>query len=179
MKQIITLETLYEKIDLGENVDIEFKSARGGLPKSLWETLSAFANTVGGYIILGVNELRDGSFEIGSLGNPKGALKTFWDTHNNPQKLSTPICYEDDISLISIDNAAVMMIHVPETTRTQRPVYLNGNPYAGTYKRNFEGDYRCSKTEVKQMLRDASNDAQDFDIVEGFGLDDIDREIKI
>lgn len=176
MKQGFTLEELYQKVGIGEEVDIEFKSAKGGLPKSLWETLSAFANTVGGYIILGVDELDDGSFAIGSLGNPKGALKTFWDTHNNPQKLSTPVCHEEDVALIKIDENSVMLIHIPETHRQQRPVYLNGNPYIGTYKRNFEGDYRCSKSEVKQMLRDASNDAQDADIVEGFDMGDIDME---
>jgi len=176
MKHTVTIEELYEKIDIGENVDIEFKSAKGGLPKSLWETLSAFANTAGGYIILGVDELDDGSFEVGSLGNPKGALKMFWDTHNNPQKLNTPVCHEEEVLLIDVDGATMMIIYVPETTRMQRPVYLNGNPYAGTYKRNYEGDYRCTKTEVKQMLRDASNDAQDFDIIEDFGLDDIDKE---
>ena len=176
MRQNLTLEALYEKIDIGEEVDIEFKSAKGGLPKSLWETLSAFSNTVGGYIILGVDELDDGTFALGSLGNPKGALKTFWDTHNNPQKLSTPICREDDVTLIKIDTDTVMVIHIPETIRMQRPVYLNGNPYTGTYKRNFEGDYHCSKSEVKQMLRDASSDAQDFDIVENFGIEDIDKE---
>jgi len=173
---MITLDMLYEKIDIGEEVDIEFKSAKGGLPKSLWETLSAFANTVGGYIILGIEEVKGGTFELGSLGNPKGVLKVFWDTHNNPQKLSTPVCKEEDVVLISVENSTVMLIRVPETTRMQRPVYLNGNPFGGTYKRNYEGDYKCAKFEIKQMLRDASNDAQDADIVEGFSMGDIDIE---
>ena len=41
---------------LGENVNTEFKIATNLLPKNLFETVCAFLNTTGGYIILGVND---------------------------------------------------------------------------------------------------------------------------
>ena len=172
----MTTKKLHKIINLGEDIDVEFKSAKGGLPKSLWESLSGFANTSGGYIILGVDEVGNEEFSIGGIKNPKGMLKTFWDSHNNSQKLSRPICSETDVEILEVDGQSVLIIYVPETNRHQRPVFINGNPYMGTYKRNFEGDYRCSESEVRQMLRDASDDAQDFDIIENFGLEDTDEE---
>lgn len=168
-------ETLIQKINLGEGEDIEFKAAGGGFPKDVWESLSAFANTDGGYIVLGVSQNKDG-FEVTGIRNPNVILKTFWDSHNNEQKLSTPICSNSHVETQEIDGHKIILIKVPRAARTQRPVYINGNPLTGTYKRNYEGDYRCTKEEVQQMLRDASSDSQDLQILDKFDLNDLDSE---
>lgn len=66
----------------------EVKKANGGLPNSLWDTYSSFANCYGGVIILGVKEEKDGSWRTTGLKNEAKLRKDFWDTINNPKKVN-------------------------------------------------------------------------------------------
>ncbi len=60
--------------------------------------------------------------------------------------------------------------------RQQKPVYVGQNPYAGTYRRNFEGDYKCSEKEVQRMIAEQSSSSQDSLILENFDMNDINME---
>jgi ATP-dependent DNA helicase RecG len=171
----MTIEELLDALQLGEDQDVEFKAAQGGFPKSVWETVSAFANTSGGNIILGVAE-NNGEFEIVGISKPQTLIKDFWDTHNSPQKLNYPVCRDADVHTLTINKRTVICIQIPHLTRQQRPIYINGNPIGGTFKRNYEGDYRCTEAEVKMMLRDAAEDPTDGRILEGFSIEDLDAE---
>ena len=59
-----------------ENNRIEAKKALGGLPKSIWETYSAFANTHGGIILLGVEEWADKSLHTVDLPDPDKLIRS-------------------------------------------------------------------------------------------------------
>jgi predicted HTH transcriptional regulator len=48
-----------------ENYFVEVKTAQNGIPVSLWESYSAFANTEGGKILLGVAETEKGLAIVG------------------------------------------------------------------------------------------------------------------
>lgn len=171
----MTLDEILTQFEIGEDQDVEFKLGDGGLPRSIWESLSAFANTDGGVIVLGVSDHGD-RHEIVGVRSPRKLSKAFWDAHNNPQKLSTPICTERDVSTTLVGGKDLLVIRVPRASRAQRPVYVNGNPLVGSFKRNFEGDYHCTEAEVRQMLREASDEPQDSGILGGYSLADLDAD---
>ena len=57
-----------ERLDGTEWVDFEVKSAAGGVPADAFKTLSAFANSAGGWLVFGVQEAADG-YEIVGIGD--------------------------------------------------------------------------------------------------------------
>ena len=50
------LTTLEAIISLKESSQVEYKKAKNDFPKDAWKSYSAFANTTGGYLILGISE---------------------------------------------------------------------------------------------------------------------------
>lgn len=156
----------------------EVKRAKGGIPNSLWDTYSSFANCYGGVIILGVAENEDGSWHTTGLENERKLLKDFWDTINNKKKVSINILTDKDVELFRVEKSkdVIMVIHVPAAKREYRPVYLNGDMFGSTYRRNWEGDYHCSAQEVRAMLRDQPEATMDMKVLDFMPIEYISRE---
>ena len=153
-----------------ENNRIEAKKALGGLPHSIWETYSAFANTLGGIILLGVEERADKSLHPIDLPDPELLIEDFWEIVNDLRKVSVNILSEKDVTVEQINGKRIVAIRVPRARRSDQPVFVEGDPFSGSYRRNGEGDYRCTKEEVHAMLRDAAVQAQDMAVLENMDL---------
>lgn len=138
-----------------ENNRLEAKKALGGLPRSIWETYSAFANTLGGIILLGVEEHKDRSLHPVDLPDKDRLIKEFWDIVNNPNKASVNILSNSDVYPLEVDGKSIIVINVPRADRGFKPVYIDGNPL-NTYRRDGEGDYKCTREEYLSMVRDAA-----------------------
>ena len=149
----------------------EVKKAHDGLPASLWDTYSAFANCYGGVIILGVKENKDGSWQTTGLQNASRLQKEFWDVINNTKKVSINLLRENDVEMYDHHGDAIMVVHVPAARREQKPVYINDDMFGGTFRRNFEGDYHCTRIQVKTMLRDQADDTIDMAVLDHVSLD--------
>ena len=135
-----------------ENNRIEAKKAAGGFPHSLWETYSAFANTIGGLILLGVEESREKELSVTGIPDGPGYVKIFWETVNDLGKVSANILTPEDAALHTIEGKEILVITVPRAGRLQRPVYIGDSPFTGAYRRDGEGDYHCSPDEVRACL---------------------------
>ncbi len=166
-------------LQYGERVTLECKRAESTLPKSVWETYSAFANTNGGYIILGIEENRfaesvEERFKIYGVRNAEQQRKDFWNTINS-EKVSDCLLKDEDVQVVQYDDSiTLLVIHVPQAIYRNKPIYINGNVYKGTFKRNHEGDYHCDESEVKAMIRDANEDGNDGNLLDYYTMDDID-----
>lgn len=159
-----------------ENNRIEAKRATGGFPGSLWETYSAFANTYGGIILLGVEELPDKSLKTVALPEPERLIEIFWRYVEDRQKISANILCSEDVQIAEAGGNRIVAIEVPRAERRDKPVFLGTDPYTGSYRRNGEGDYRCTRAEVDGMLRDRMNVSRDSEILSHMAMDSFDRE---
>ena len=121
-----TLEFLQE---YQEDNRIEAKRAQGGLPHSLWETYSAFANTLGGVILLGVAEdKRDKSLYSVPLFDPQELAEEFWAMVNDPDIVSANILQREDVQILKSQGNPVVAIFVPRAPARLRPVYIGSDP---------------------------------------------------
>ena len=176
----INKEYIDDLLKYGEHLNLECKESKNELPKSIWSTYSAFANTAGGYILLGIEETSEKGtlfpeFHVSGVTNVKKIIKAIWDTVNNDSKVSLCLLHDEDVQAVKYDDQrTIVVIHVPQANYRERPIYINENPLKGTYKRNYEGDYRCDDSDVKAMLRDANDDGNDGMLIEYHDMNDID-----
>lgn len=165
---------------LREGWDFEAKRAagrdgNGKLPEDFWPTYSAMANTRGGQIVLGVKETADGALELLGITDPERVERELWNLLQNPQKVSANLLRENDVEQREVEGKRILLVHVPRASRSQRPIYLNGD-WSHAYVRVGDGDRRLERDRVRRMLADAEYDTRDDRVLPKFGLTDLDPE---
>jgi predicted HTH transcriptional regulator len=169
---MVNIETI---IASGEHFKLETKRAERGIPDSLWETYSAFANTDGGVILLGVSE-KNKTLEISGVSDASRKLKNIWDTLNDRNKICANILLERHIYVQRVKNKDVIVMEILRADRRDKPIYINNDLIRGVFRRNAEGDYHCSMPEIKAMLRDQSDISPDSSVIEELATDDLDKD---
>ena len=176
LQELVNMINLDNLISYKEDNRLEAKEAVGGLPNSIWETYSSFANTNGGIILLGVEELSDGSLRPVTLPDPEKLVTDFWNILNDRNKTNVNILSNKHVNIAELNGKRIVIIEVPRANRTDRPVYLGPDPFSGSYRRDWNGDYHCTKDEIRNMYRDQSEVSQDTRVLELLELDAFDYD---
>jgi ATP-dependent DNA helicase RecG len=180
MAKVVSEPSLLDRVlaaaRIGENDDWEFKSSKGGFPGSFWETYGAMANSAGGTIVLGVVE-KDGNATLDGVDASllEKHKKTLWDGLNNKGIVSRNLLASSQVEAQQVNSGWLLVVRIPQASRKERPVYKGLNPFGGTFKRNHEGDYKCTDEEVRRMFADAGDMPVDARILDGLKFSDLDR----
>ncbi|MDR0419865.1 MAG: putative DNA binding domain-containing protein, partial [Prevotellaceae bacterium] len=125
----MTVEDIEKIIAQGEGVSIEFKKAETKVPSSLYETVVSFANTRGGYILLGVDD--DGTV-LGIQSESKANFLKNIATALNSKDNVNPVTYLNPSS-VEYQGKTIIAIQVPASSQV--------HDHAGKiYIREYETD---------------------------------------
>ncbi len=96
----VDILTMFHLNSSVEHDTLECKEASGGLPRNLWDTYSAFANTDGGVILLGIKEEPKGKFTVTGISNLQEMINIFWSHCSNPNIVSNNILSSTDVRIL-------------------------------------------------------------------------------
>lgn len=137
----------------GETSYIEVKAAATDLPDNVHETLSAFANTGGGSILLGVSEDR-GGFRVSGVEDPTRVANQLRDLCSHMVPVLRP-----RVDRIAHADGVVLAIEVTPIDRRQRPCFLeSAGAFGGSFVRMDEGDVQLLDGEVAALLAERSTE---------------------
>lgn len=160
-----------------ESKYIEIKKSQKGLSNDIWSTYSAFANTEGGTIYLGIEEKKiEGNKVFVPVGveNPEKMIEDFWNALYGRNKVSQNILSDKDVKIVSIENKACIEIHVPEAPYTKKPIYVD-NKKDLVYKRVDDADRIATEEEYKFMIVNSQDDI-DTELLDNYDMSDLNHE---
>jgi len=152
-----------------DSAEVEIKKAAGGVPKSLPKTVSAFANSGGGLIILGLDEAA--GFE------PVGAdVTALADALATACADSVEPTVRAVIEIATVDGVPVAAAHIPPTGIGQRPCFVKTQGlHNGSYVREHDGDRHLTTYEIHLMVTGRGQPREDTAVVPDATLADLDH----
>lgn len=167
--ELITLEAI---VSLKESSQVEYKKAKNDFPKDAWKSYSAFANTTGGYLILGVSEDENKKPVLTGVNDAEKIISDFCSTLADRSKVSLNIIKNDDIRIRVIEDKTIIILHIKEANIKNKPVYLNNN-ITHTYIRLHSQDHQVDTQQLRSILRNQS-DELDYELLLNYDISDLD-----
>lgn len=162
----MTKEELVMKLSDLEWEDFEVKEAKGEVPVSSWETVSAFSNSSGGWLIFGIKQIGQ-NFEIVKISNPEKVEQDFLNVLRSGQKFNVsinPTCLK-----YVIEGEIVLGFYIPVSPK--KPVYFNTQ--SNTFIRKGSSDQRATQAEIDAMYRDQTFGTRSSELAIGTSLSDL------
>ena len=154
---MVSIATLDDIAKLRESSEVECKLAqgrdgKGQLPDDIWESYSAFANTEGGDILLGLKELEDESYQLAGIENTQKVIDELWQGLNNKAVTNANLIPKNWIKVVTITGKNIIHILVPKAAPFQKPIYIKSDPLKGTYVRLGSADMQQDAITVSRLL---------------------------
>ena len=160
-----------------DDLSVEVKESATTLSRDVWETVSAFANTAGGIIVLGVSE-RAGFVPVANFETEK-VLNQFvagMGDAGGRGKLANPPKYT--IERVELRGTVVLVITIEELDPSSKPCYvIERGAQGGSYKRIDDKDVPLSSTEVLALSSYERTSPSDRDAVPGAVAGDLDEAL--
>lgn len=171
------LYSIVEKLRAQGSDDAEFeaKACSRGLSKDVWETVSAFGNTRGGTLLLGISE--EGGFHL----VPKFPLEAVRDQFvegigsggSEGRKVENAPQYTLD--RVDFEDGQILVAAISEVEERFKPCYIAARGIAnGSFKRVDDKDIRLSATEVYELQHMLEVSLADRESVPATSAEDLD-----
>lgn len=160
-----------------ETITLEVKSAKKGKPEKIFDTISSFANTIGGIILFGIEEIKKKnttSFEIVGV----------YDA-NDLQKNITNLCSDEfepiirpEIDIININDKTVVAVKIDSLSMKNKPCYYKPKGiHNGSFIRIGDRDDHMSEYEIYKFLSYKDHIDDDLRPVISATYEDLDKQL--
>lgn len=172
------VEALLAARDRGsDDAHLEAKASVRELSKGVWESVSAFANTEGGLLVLGVAEEEGFAPAEGfSASRIVQQVITGMGDGGQPSRLENSPQYE--IDRVIFEGREVVALQISPNGPGRRPCFIRDRGMAsGAFKRRDDQDIRLSATEIYAMQMESVDSEADRIIVPDASVGDLDQDL--
>ena len=161
-------QQLLERLQDIEWDNFEVKTAQTDIPNDTWETVSAFANTSGGWLVFGVSQKKK-KFEIVGVKDPEKMETDMLTTLRSKTKFNVKL--SPQAKKYKLDGKTVLAFFIPSSD--VKPVYFNN--IQNTFIRTGSGDQRASEFEINALYRDQAFGSMSGKTVEGTTVESLNK----
>ena len=152
-----------------DSLAVEIKKAEGGAPKTLPETISAFANGNGGVIVLGLDE--DNQFSVVPI-KANAVAEALVSACSD--RVTPPV--RAQVEVVQVDGKPVVAASIPPCDIKQRPCYVATRGIEnGSYIRAHDGDRHLTTYEIHLLVDGRGQPRDDSDTVDGASIADLEQ----